>query len=246
MKPNLGSIIVPCYNEELRFDLNYFKSLNKKLLKYGVELVFVNDGSTDGTLDILKQVSFKPRILNLKKNVGKAEAIRKAMIQEIKINNKILFGYLDSDAAFDSNDISTFVNNFISNKKLQNYKILSAARVKLAGISIKRKTYRHVIGRLISTILNLGFENKVYDPQSGFKLFRRSNELIEAFAQPFATRWFIDMEIMNHYKYHENSIIEMPVSSWVDTPGSKIVIKEYFRIFFELTKIKLMILKRTP
>ena len=246
MKPNLGSIIVPCYNEELRFDLNYFQSLNKKLLNSGVELVFVNDGSTDGTLDILKKISFNPRILNLNKNVGKAEAIRKAMIQEISINDKIIFGYLDSDGSFDLNDISIFVNDFVSNKKLQNYKILSAARVKLAGTSIDRKTHRHVIGRLITSILNLKFENKVYDPQSGFKLFRRSNELIEAFSKPFITRWFIDMEIMNHYKYHKNSIIEMPVSSWVDTPGSKIVAKEYFRIFFELTKIKLMASKRNP
>jgi hypothetical protein len=78
---------------ELRSDLNYFKSLNKKLLKYGVELVFVNDGSTDGTLDILKQVSFKPRILNLKKNVGKAEAIRQGVVSTFEALNQDDFSF---------------------------------------------------------------------------------------------------------------------------------------------------------
>ena len=244
MSPNLGSIVVPCYNEESRLDIDYFLRLNQNLKRIGIELVFVNDGSTDGTLAMLRQISFNPKIINLPKNIGKAEAIRKAMLQEIQIDTKIVFGYLDSDAAFNTNDITLFTNDFISNNAFQNYQILSAARVKLAGTSIKRKTYRHVIGRLISSILNLGIESKLYDPQSGFKLYRKSDQLVEALSRPFATRWFIDVEIMNHFKHRYDAIIEIPVSSWADTPGSKIVFKEYFRIMSEIIKVKFIISKR--
>lgn len=238
MRHDVGTIVIPCFNEELRFNSDYFNELNIKLLNSGVELVFINDGSTDGTLEVLQNISFKPRIMNLQKNVGKAEAIRCSFKHEITIKEKKIFGYLDSDSSFNLNDVSTLVNEFISNAKYANFQILSAARVKLAGSAIDRKAYRHYTGRLVSNFLNLGIKNKMYDPQSGFKLFRINNNLVKAIEKPFVTRWFIDMEIIRHYNFYKNPIIEIPVSSWVDTPGSKIVIKEYFRIFRELVKIK--------
>lgn len=241
MPGDIGTIVIPCFNEQFRFNYNYFNELNGKLINSGIELVFINDGSTDRTLHILQNMQFKPRIINLPKNVGKAEAIRTALMHEINIESKKIFGYLDSDASFNLEDVALLAKDFISNSRLAGFQILSAARVKLAGASIERRTYRHFVGRLVSSFINLGLKNKMYDPQSGFKLYRKNDELLKAIKNPFITRWFIDMEIIRHYNVYNNPIIEIPVQSWIDTPGSKIIAREYLRIFRELFKIKLLI-----
>lgn len=51
------SLLIPCYNEEESVPL-FYKEVTRVLceLKYEYELLFINDGSTDKTLEILKQL----------------------------------------------------------------------------------------------------------------------------------------------------------------------------------------------
>jgi glycosyltransferase involved in cell wall biosynthesis len=244
MKAPIGSIVVPCYNEELRLNPEYFDSLSKKLNTLGIEIIFVNDGSTDGTLKMIQEFKFNYRIYNLEINHGKAEAIRKALQEVILNSSTSIVGYLDADGAFSTADIEIFVEKFISDPKFKQYQVLSAARVKLAGTTIERKALRHFIGRLISTIINFGNETRIYDPQSGFKLFRASNTLKSALEKPFFTRWFVDLEILNFYTTQRDFIIEVPVSSWIDISGSKIKLIQFPKILLDLIMIKYKYNKR--
>lgn len=52
------SIIVPCYNEELALPI-FYKEVKKVLMSLTntYELIFVNDGSKDNTLPLLRQLS---------------------------------------------------------------------------------------------------------------------------------------------------------------------------------------------
>lgn len=74
------SIIIPCYNEEYALPM-LFEELETQLIKFNkatIELVFVNDGSTDGTLDIIKAYSFKPfekKYISFSRNFGKEAAM---------------------------------------------------------------------------------------------------------------------------------------------------------------------------
>ena len=238
MRTSIGGIVVPCYNEEFRINPKYFNELNKKLEGLGFEIVFVNDGSTDGTLAKIRELDGKFRIYNLETNQGKAEAIRKAMLNELQNSSKKIIGYLDSDGAFSTEDIEQLIKKFTTYPQFQEYQVLSAARVKLAGKKIERKALRHFIGRMISTFLNIGNEIKIYDPQSGFKLFRANETLKAALNEPFTTRWFVDLEIFSFYARQKNYIVEEPISTWRDIPGSKIQFTEYSRILIDLIKIK--------
>lgn len=84
---SLISIIVPCYNEEAA--LPYFlKSIHleaKKLqeeLNLEIELIFVDDGSRDGTLDILRAAAredTRVRYISFSRNFGKEAAIYAGM-----------------------------------------------------------------------------------------------------------------------------------------------------------------------
>ncbi|OYT32727.1 hypothetical protein B6U93_00750 [Candidatus Woesearchaeota archaeon ex4484_78] len=85
------SAIMPVYNEEKTVK-NVLKVLNKS--KELNEVIVVNDGSTDNSLKEIKKIkSKKIKILNLKKNIGKSEAVKKAVK---KTKSDILF-FCDAD-----------------------------------------------------------------------------------------------------------------------------------------------------
>ena len=76
----LVSVVVPCYNEEAVIRL-YYEEMNKVtelLTDYDFELIFVNDGSKDGTLDILKEFASKDnrvKFISFSRNFGKESAM---------------------------------------------------------------------------------------------------------------------------------------------------------------------------
>lgn len=73
------SIIVPCYNEEESIPL-FYKEIKKLFSKinYKLELIFVNDGSKDKTLELIRNLSKKDKEANyisLSRNFGKEAAM---------------------------------------------------------------------------------------------------------------------------------------------------------------------------
>ena len=76
MNKKLISIVVPCYNEEQTLPIIY-PELNKvaeQMEEYAFEYVFVNDGSKDNTLNILKEMASKDervKYVSFSRNFGK-------------------------------------------------------------------------------------------------------------------------------------------------------------------------------
>ncbi len=76
------SIIVPCYNEEEVINL-FYKKINEVVLskiteKYNYEILFVDDGSKDNTLSLLKELKLidnNIRIISFSRNFGKEAAM---------------------------------------------------------------------------------------------------------------------------------------------------------------------------
>lgn len=74
------SILIPCYNEEKTLPLLYpeLVKLMEGMPAYEWEIMFVNDGSTDGTLQILQQLRQQDKRVNyvdLSRNFGKEVAM---------------------------------------------------------------------------------------------------------------------------------------------------------------------------
>lgn len=76
----LVSVIIPCYNEEVVLNL-YYKEMDRVtgiLSNYDFEMIFVNDGSKDNTLNILKQLAKEDervKFISLSRNFGKESAM---------------------------------------------------------------------------------------------------------------------------------------------------------------------------
>ena len=76
------TVVVPCYNEAARLDIKAFAAFTARA---DAQFLFVNDGSSDETLGVLRELeSLCPariRVLSLASNLGKAEAVRLGLLE---------------------------------------------------------------------------------------------------------------------------------------------------------------------
>ncbi|MEE1335148.1 glycosyltransferase family 2 protein [Methanobrevibacter sp.] len=74
---NLLSIVVPCFNEEETVEI-FSKEINKTLNKHNFEIIFINDGSSDNTLNNIKKLADENsniKYISFSRNFGKESAI---------------------------------------------------------------------------------------------------------------------------------------------------------------------------
>lgn len=230
-----SALVVPVYNESSRWNYNYWRQIQSA----GFSLFFVNDGSSDNTSQILAAVEGSI-ILNLPKNLGKAEAVRIGMLHAA--NSEAGFhciGFLDADGAFDISEVISIADRASHFFDL-GFMAVWTSRVKLSGRQIERAAVRHVIGRIISSLLTSAYRPFPYDSQCGFKLYKCDQNLIDSLAFESKTRWFFELEHFVNYFFSTNQILnvwEEPLHSWSEIPGSKIYSLGSFRILRELMVI---------
>ena len=230
------AIIVPCYNEAKRLDTAAFEAYRN------AEFYFVNDGSTDGTLDMLQGLAAKDsarlHIIDLHKNSGKAEAVRLGFLEAIGKADSV--GFWDADLATPLEELPRFVEVLDTRAEVQ---MVFGARVRLLGRHIDRRASRHYFGRVGATLISRSLGIAVYDTQCGAKLFRSSAMLREIFSKPFLSRWIFDVEIIARVIQSlgrdgaAKAMYELPLLTWHDVDGSKIQSRDYVRGLRDLWKI---------
>lgn len=237
--PRNVSVVIPCFNEYNRLDLEYWTQIVNHLNH--VNWIFVDDGSSDKTLDLLRalQSNSNVEVLARKDNAGKSEAIRYGMSRVLTDRpNSELIAYIDSDGAFSLSDIENLFD--IAVVDLRRAVLRDAwisSRVNLAGRSIQRRASRHYIGRLISTFVTFGWKNAPYDTQSGLKVFANSEEFRECLETKLETRWFFDIEILVRISINKKkpvNIWEVPLYNWRDVNGSHIGFGQYYQILRDI------------
>ena len=116
-------LIVPCYNEGKRLDSDQFSSFLKE--NTDISFLFVNDGSTDATLEVLQELERKTggqiNILNIQLNVGKAEAVRKGILAAKEIGMYGFVGYLDADLAIPLHEVKRISSTVFDDHQIQCY-----------------------------------------------------------------------------------------------------------------------------
>lgn len=240
--------IVPCFNEEKRLVPSYW---NELLNNSKINLIFIDDGSKDKTLELLNEIKSnnkKVTLLTKSKNEGKAEAIRSGFNYVLKnqISEKKSIGYLDADSAFSVKDVLE-ISDLSGSKEKDLIDLFIGSRVALQGKLIIRNNFRHIISRIIVTILGYFYPSIPYDIQSGLKIFKLQNNDQKIFDKKFKTRWFVDLEIilrLNSIRNKKITIWEEPVSYWKEIKGSKINFKEKIRIILEIFYTIVLILRK--
>jgi glycosyltransferase involved in cell wall biosynthesis len=207
-----------------------------------VVLCFVNDGSTDQTLDILNsfKTNFKKQvfILDLKTNSGKAEAVRQGMLwSNLNINHQFI-AYLDADLATSLEECTSMVSRFQTDLDF-----VFGSRIMKIGSQIERKQSRFLIGRIVATFISRILKLQVYDTQCGCKLFRKKLSQ-SLFNEPFISKWLFDVEIFQRIIVQfgrdrtQKKILEVPLKRWIDQGESKVKMTYFFKLWFDLYKIR--------
>lgn len=239
----MGSLlVVPCFNEAHRWQGEYWTDLTSTA---DVHWLFVNDGSSDQTLEILKALSQLPNVdfLDLHANCGKGEATRFGMLWALNNDHRSFqaVGFMDADGAFRRSDIERLVERFSNLQANDDVDAVWSSRVALAGRDIRRSQVRHYVGRAVATLLSVGSDPLPYDTQSGLKFFRPSEDLRSCLSQPFSTRWLFEIEMLTRWKQltgESMRIREEPLEFWEDMAGSTITRRESARIARELWQVK--------
>lgn len=234
-------VVIPCFNEYKRLkEESYLDFIKENYNDFDV--LFVNDGSTDGTWQKLISISnqFPNTIfcLNLDTNVGKAEAVRHGVLYANNQNKYVFVAYFDADLATPLSEL--LILKKIVNEK-QEVKLILCSRIKRLGATVNRSRTRHILGRVFSTFASIILKLPVYDSQCGAKIIH-SSVIAATFNEKFITKWLFDIEILARLRNeHKENILDIlfehPITSWKDISGSKIKIKHLLKVPFDLIKI---------
>ena len=238
-------VIIPCFNEANRLDVAAFEEFASA--HPDIHLLFSNDGSTDATEAMLKEMcAHSPdqlAFVSLPENRGKAEAVRFAMCHAFE-QGADLVGFWDADLATPLGDILNFRDIFRTRPRLL---AVFGSRINLLGRDVNRHLLRHYVGRVFATAATAVLRIPIYDTQCGAKLFRNTPEVREAFESEFLSSWIFDVEVIARLMKVVRAsqpgiepgqlIFEYPLMTWHDVAGSKLKLRDFATVGIDLCRI---------
>lgn len=228
------SVILPCYNEEFRFGegfLHFAHYLKKQ--NFSSEIILVDDGSKDRTLDIMKKAAQKTKntqVVSYKNNLGKGYAIA----QGVKKARGDIILFSDIDQSVEIETIEKFFKYF----KQYYQVVIGSRRVKGSKFLKKQNVLRIFLGRCFSLLVRIVVDWRIRDATCGFKAFDRESAR-KIFSKVSIYDWAFDAEILFLVKKFNLKLIEVPVL-WRDVAGSKVLLsKDIVSSLLGLFKIRL-------
>jgi glycosyltransferase involved in cell wall biosynthesis len=242
-------LVVPCYNEERRIDTGAFLEFARSGRAH---LLFVDDGSTDGTARVLSALrDAAPEqvgVLALERNRGKAEAVRSGLRRALDGGASIV-GYFDADLSTPPDEVLRLVDVIAGHGELVG---VFGSRVARLGARIERHAVRHYLGRVFATAASWVLQVPVYDTQCGAKCFRASPAIRAALDEPFVSRWAFDVELLGRLlagapgvvPVGVDAFVEVPLERWRDVGGSKLGLRAMGGAAVDLARVWQMLRAR--
>lgn len=234
------SVIIPAYNEEKRLPKT-LEEIDKYLRKqdYDYEILVVNDGSKDKTVEIAKGLISKIKnliVTGYKKNRGKGYAVRFGML-EAKGDYRL---FTDADNSTSIDHVEKIWPEFKKGFDI----IIGSRDIKGAVLDPPQPWIRKLIlgeGFKLYRKIIIGLWG-IEDTQCGFKCFtKKATEKI--FQKCRINRFAFDPEILVIAKKLGYEIKEIPIY-WKNDPESKVKFKSIIKMALDLIKIRLNLIKR--
>ena len=148
-------LVAPCYNEEEVLPLTYSIFVDKlnqlikeKRISKNSRVLFINDGSTDDTWQVIKDLSNKHDLIlgaSLSRNRGHQNALLAGLMEAKEFADVTIT--LDCDGQHDINIVDTMLNKYE-----EGYEVVYGVRNDRKGDSIFKKVFSNVYYKLINML----------------------------------------------------------------------------------------------
>lgn len=240
-KPRL-SVVIPSYNERKNFDRGVLDEVVNWLAKqpYTWEVILTDDGSTDGTRELLQQFADQHEnvICLLNKHGGKGPTVMAGMLAA-QGEYRLFSDFDQSTPIAEVSKMWPYTN--------EGNDIVIGSRAVQGARRDKEPWYRHAMGKVFNLVVQLLALPGIQDTQCGFKMFTgeatetlfprlviyKNRERRDAFTGAF------DVELLFLAKKHGYSIAEVPVL-WKHNESDRVnPIKDSIRMFLDILRIRL-------
>ena len=232
----LLSLVIPAYNEEVRLPvmldatLAYLEAWKKNSSKSSkgltYELIVVDDGSTDKTVEVASGYSRRLgsdtlRVLKLRTNRGKGGAIKVGMLHT-RGEYALM---VDADGATDITCLERLLTRTQGVEEgmeggSMGVGVGSRAHYEKDSVAT-RAWYRTILMKGLHMLVTVLISGRIKDTQCGFKLFTRAANKI-LFGTLHLERWGFDLEIVHVCDRLGLPLLEVSVN-WQEVEGSKLI-----------------------
>jgi glycosyltransferase involved in cell wall biosynthesis len=197
-------VLLPAYNEAKAIGV-----LINQVKAYGLDVLVIDDGSTDNTADIARQA--QAIVINHPKNQGKGQSLRTGF-NFIQDNNYDAVMIMDSDGQH----LPQEINRFITAAVESDAEIIIGNRMNdPQGMPLPRK----LTNKFTSTLVSFIARTKIPDTQCGFRLIRTS--LLKKLNLS-TVNYDTESEMLIQAAKHKAKIVSIPVKSVYTNNRSKI------------------------
>jgi glycosyltransferase involved in cell wall biosynthesis len=210
------TIIIPAYNEEKRLPTSMQRIIEYCTSQHwDYEVVIVEDGSTDGTVDVIHNLLskyYRLKAISNKERLGKGGAIKRGVLTA----EKKYISYMDADLSTDPSELKRLL------LFIDEFDIIVGSRILRGDLPpIDRPFIRSFLSHCYSKLFRTMFRTvSVYDPQCGLKLFK-SHAAHTLLSQTETNGFAFDCEVLVKASRLGLTIKEVPII-WKHSYGSKV------------------------
>ena len=210
------SIVIPAYNEEKRIPrtceriISYLDNAG-----YSAEVIIVDDGSTDRTVDVsvdILSTGVPVLVTGNAVNQGKGSAIRKGMLAAR--GEYVLF--MDADMSTPIEELARLLPEMRKGYDI----VIGSRKIPGADITVHQPRFREFLGKMFSLFSRIMTVWSINDFTCGFKCFRKSC-VHDIFSRQKLDGWGYDTEILYIAHRLGLNIKEVPVH-WCDSAETKV------------------------
>ena len=232
------SIIVPVYNEIDCLD-EFTTSLIKSFKSENTEIIFVNDGSNDGSAEWLSNYVYKNTLgknknnyllINSSKNLGKGSALRKGL--QLATGDYVLFQ--DSDLELNTTDSKEMYELIKQNLKME---VVFGSRFLSGKLRANKNFINEIFVKINSILFNILFFQSITDLHCGTKII--SKEILDKIKLTI-NDFGIEIDIASQIAKKNYRIYEYGVSYFSRTKleGKKVTWIDGFLSYYYLFKTR--------
>ena len=214
------SAIIPVFNDRKALETAIPRSLEVlSTITSQFELVIAEDGSTDGSADLVREMEQcdpRVRLIHSDERLGRGRALTRVM----GLARGSIVCYYDVDLATDMAHLPELIQSI-----RDGYDVATGSRL-LTESQVVRSGRREFPSRVYNALVRWVLGSSLYDHQCGFKAFRKDT-VLPVLSRVDATHWFWDTEVLIRAQAEGLRVREFPVH-WREGAGTTVRLKDVF------------------